>query len=92
VTSDLGFSTLASLLSSKVSVSGGTTSSTTTTESLTTSVPAYRCMAVFELRDRYSYTLQKKCNFACASGAKVWQSVGTGVYSKFVGRAYYYTN
>ena len=94
VTSDLGFSVLAGLLSPKVSVSGGVTSSTTTTEGLTTSVPAGRCLAVFELRDRYSYTLQKKCNYACstATGAGVWKSVGSGVYSKFVGRAYYYTN
>lgn len=91
---DLGFSALSSLLSGKISVSGSVTSSTTITQSLSTTVPAYRCMAVFELRDRYAYTLQKKCNYACsgAYASKTWVTLGSGTYSKFVGRAYYYTN
>lgn len=89
VTGDLGFSVLKGLLSSKVSVSGGVTMSTTTTEGLTTNVPAKRCLAVFELRDKYSYTLQKKCQYACLT--KKWTTVGKGTYSKFIGRAYFYT-
>ncbi|WP_426323164.1 hypothetical protein [Microbacterium sp. E-13] len=93
ITSDLSFSGLSGLLSSKVSVSGGVTTSTTTTEGLGTVVPQGRCMAVFALNDVYRYTLQKKCNWACsgAYASKSWVTVGTGSYTKFVGRAYFYT-
>lgn len=90
VTGDLGFSALKNLLSGKVTVSGGITESTTITEVLTVVVPVGKCMAVFELRDRYTYTLQRKCNYACTT--KEWVTIGTGVYSKLDGRAYLYTN
>lgn len=94
VTSDLSFSGLSGLLTSKIGVSGGVTTSTTATEGLSTTIPKSRCMAVFALNDTYTYTLQKKCNYACtgAYASKNWVTVGTGSYKKFVGRAYYYTN
>jgi hypothetical protein len=92
VTGGLNFAKLASMLGGQISVTGSITESTTITQTLTTTVPSHRCMAVYQLRDRYTYTLQKKCNYACNTGTRDWKSVGTGTYSKFIGRAYYYTN
>ena len=92
VTGGLGFDALSGLLKANVSVTGGVTTSSTYEESLSISVPYPKCAQVFALRDKYSYTLQKRCNIACTGvyANKTWVSLGGGSYTKFVGRAYYY--
>lgn len=90
-TAGLSVDILKSLLSATGSVSGSVSTSTTVTETLTMNLSAGECAQVFALRDKYRYTLQKKCNYAC-SGVyynKTYVTLGTGTYSKFVGRKYY---
>lgn len=90
-TAGLGFSTLKGLLDANISVSGGVTTSTTTQESVTMNLNAGQCARVHALRNAYSYTLQRKCNYACttATGAGVFKTLGTGSYTKVVGRGYF---
>jgi hypothetical protein len=96
VTGDLSFSALAGLLAGKIAVSGGVTTSTTTTEALSINLDPNQCAQVFALRNSYTYTLQRRCNLACASAEYGWGgnpnpylNVGTGKYTKVVGRAFY---
>jgi hypothetical protein len=91
VTGGLSFSTLKGLLGSAISVSGGITTSTTVTETLTMNLSANQCARVYALRDKYAYTLQKKCNWACSGTYydKQYHSIGSGSYTKFVGRKFY---
>jgi hypothetical protein len=85
----LAFSTLAGLFTANVS--GSVSSSTTSTQGISVGAAPHSCVRIFALRDKYAYTLQTQCRFACSKkyyGGK-WIRNGSGVFSKFIGRASY---
>lgn len=92
-TGGLSFPVLSGLFTPNLSISGGVTSSTTTTESLTVNLNPGQCAQVFALRNAYSYTLQRRCNLACTNAEYAapggYLTMGTGSYTKVVGRGFY---